>query len=301
MSETHVLIVDDDPVNVDILMEALENCGYILDSAGDGQEAWDKIQAAPSRYSAVLLDRMMPIMDGMELLRLIKADPAFKNMPIIMQTAAAMSNQIVEGLDAGAYYYLIKPFDSQVLLSILRTAIREYEQQNELRRDSATAADSAYLLQNAQYHLRTLDEARLLALSVASLFPEPYRVVTGLAELLINAVEHGLLGIGYQGKTELNHTQRWEEEILRRLDLPENKNKHIQVNIGRTATKMVIEIQDFGKGFSWQEYIKLSPKRAFDNHGRGIAMAKLLSFDDLSYNTIGNQVTASVNLKPLTA
>jgi DNA-binding response OmpR family regulator len=289
--------VDDDPVNVDILMEALDNCGYILDSAGDGQEAWDKIQAAPNRYSAVLLDRMMPIMDGMELLRLIKSDPAFKNMPIIMQTAAAMSNQIVEGLDAGAYYYLIKPFDSQVLLSILRTAIREYEQHDELRRESATAADSAYLLQSAHYHLRTLDEARLLALSVASLFPEPYRVVTGLAELLINAVEHGLLGIGYQGKTELNNSQTWEEEILRRLDLPENKNKHIEVNIGRTATQMVIEINDFGKGFSWQEYIKLSPKRAFDNHGRGIAMAKLLSFDELSYNAIGNEVTACVNLK----
>ena len=110
MSQTRILVVDDEPLNLAIIEEYLcEEPSYVLDTAAEGGKCLVGTLAARPGYDLVILDRMMPILDGMALLRRMKGDARFSDVPVIMQTAAAAPDQVREGLAAGAYYYLTKP------------------------------------------------------------------------------------------------------------------------------------------------------------------------------------------------
>ena len=118
----------------------------------------------------------------------------------------------------------------------------------------------------------------------------------GLSEMLLNAVEHGNVGITYEEKTGLMAEGMWEQEVLRRLALPENADKQVHVHYEKTHHEILLSIRDEGPGFDWACYLDLSLERASDSHGRGIAMSKMLSFDEISYLGCGNQVVCKVNL-----
>ena len=113
-----VLVVDDDRVIQQLLEVNLELEGYeVVATASDGQEALDKIaKLAPD---LVILDIMMPKMDGLEVCRRLKADPKFANIPVVLLSARAQDLDIREGLDIGANAYLTKPFDPVELLEVV--------------------------------------------------------------------------------------------------------------------------------------------------------------------------------------
>lgn len=117
-----------------------------------------------------------------------------------------------------------------------------------------------------------------------------------MAELLINAIEHGNLQIGYDEKTALMSKGNWAQEIERRIALPENKSKAVFVSFARHPDRIELHVRDQGPGFDWKKYMELDPARAFDSHGRGIALARQLSFQTLSYMGEGNEVLASIRL-----
>ena len=150
------------------------------------------------------------------------------------------------------------------------------------------------LMRRGEFQLRTMDEARGLANMLASFYPDPARVLLGLSELLINAVEHGNLGISYREKSRLLQDAKWEEEIKHRLDLPESASKVVNVQLEHLPNEIRLTITDCGSGFDWKNYLEMSPERAFDPNGRGIAMSKMMSFDELEYMGKGNQVIAVV-------
>src|SRR5947208_12344033 len=106
-SPARILIVDDNETNRDILMARLGPQGYELTQAADGEEAL--AAAREQRPDLILLDIMMPKIDGIEVCRQLKADPEMPFMPIILVTAKAGSSDVVAGLDAGADEYLTKP------------------------------------------------------------------------------------------------------------------------------------------------------------------------------------------------
>jgi CheY-like chemotaxis protein len=106
-----VLVVDDHAPDRKLLTVHLQPEGYEVETAEDGVEAWGKLRADPQRYDVILLDRTMPRMDGMQLLGKIKDDEDLRMVPVIMQTALAEREEILEGIRAGAYYYLTKPYD----------------------------------------------------------------------------------------------------------------------------------------------------------------------------------------------
>jgi anti-sigma regulatory factor (Ser/Thr protein kinase) len=120
-------------------------------------------------------------------------------------------------------------------------------------------------------------------------------VVTGISELLVNALEHGNLKIGYAEKSNLMRSGTWQMEVERRLSAKENIDGYIELEFKVEADTVQIRIRDQGKGFDWTPFLDLDPERAFDPHGRGIAMARLSSFDDLEYLGDGNEVLATVN------
>ena len=148
------------------------------------------------------------------------------------------------------------------------------------------------------FKVRTIEEVHNLAILLANACPEPEKVVMGLNDILVNAVEHGNLGISFQEKTKLYVEERWEEEIHRRLRLPEYAEKYVEVWFERHKEEIHFLITDQGSGFDWRQYEEFSPELALDSHGRGIAMAKALCFDRLEYIGKGNKVLCVVSTFP---
>jgi adenylate cyclase len=117
-----ILVADDQPMNVDILQTRLAVHGYELLTAADGEEALGVARA--QLPDLILLDIMMPKMDGLEVCRLLKGDAALPFMPIIMVTAKADTKDIVAGLEAGADEYLTKPVDQAALVARVKSMLR---------------------------------------------------------------------------------------------------------------------------------------------------------------------------------
>lgn len=117
-----ILVVDDVPDNVEILQLRLENRGYQVATAGDGIEALEKIRELLP--DLVLLDIMMPKMDGIETVRRLKADPSLPFIPVILVTARADAKDVVAGLESGGDDYLTKPVDHAALLARVRAMLR---------------------------------------------------------------------------------------------------------------------------------------------------------------------------------
>lgn len=293
---TRVLVVDDNPLDRQLLDEHLTSRGYAVDFAQDGEEGWRILENDPLRFDVVLLDRAMPRLDGMEVLMRVKQHARLRTLPVIMQTAAAMRSEILEGIRAGAYYYLTKPYDAEMLMSVVETAARDYHQYKNLQKQVTRGLSCLRLTKNATFTLRTVEEARDLGSVLANVCPDPFSAVIGLTELLVNAVEHGNLGITYEEKTRLNANGAWEAEVQKRLALPENAHKFVEVLIERDEDEVRFVIRDQGRGFDWRRYMEIDPGRAFDNHGRGIAIARTLSFDTLEYRNLGTEVVARARL-----
>jgi len=114
-----VLVVDDDARNIFALTSLLENHGMEVTSATNGRHAIEILQSNESLH-AVLMDIMMPEMDGYETMRQIRREARFKNLPILALTAKAMKGDREKCLDAGASDYIAKPVNSDQLLSLLR-------------------------------------------------------------------------------------------------------------------------------------------------------------------------------------
>jgi len=278
-----LLVVDDNDCDREIIAEFLRDQAHELIFARDGQEAWELLHATPERFDAAILDRVMPRLDGLELLRRIRADRRFDAMPTIMQTAANTPGEVAEGLSAGAYYYLAKPYDALVLGSVVRGALYDRGRRLELTRLASEMRRFLNLMRAATFRFRTLEEAQLLAASFAQVGPRGGALSLGLSELLLNAVEHGNLGIGYQEKSRLIEAGTWHEEVTRRLASPEQAGRWASLEFTREDASVCFIVRDQGPGFDWRRYLRLDPERAFDSHGRGIALAGQIAFDTLDY------------------
>jgi len=291
-----LLVVDDKPMNREILKGILEPEGYTIVTAMDGVEAWSLLENEGQKFQAVLLDRMMPNMDGMAVLANMKADPALKNIPVIMITAAIEPHEILAGIEAGAYYYLGKPFKPNVLMPIVRSAVKERAMSRVLQEEVQQNARRWKYLQSGAFRFRAFAEAQDMAKFLADTCPHPEKVVMGLLELLINAVEHGNLQLTYEEKTHLEQCNELDEELARRLSLPQYANKFVEVLFVRQPEAIQMTIIDQGQGFEWEKYLNFDPLRVFDSHGRGIAMAQKFSFDSIEYRGAGNEVVCIVSL-----
>jgi CheY-like chemotaxis protein len=291
----HILIVEDEEIIGMIFENALVQHGYRVTLAKDGLAAWELLASAPNTFETILLDRMMPRMDGMALLRKLKGSQAFNQIPVIMETTVGDLKSVREGIEEGAYYYLTKPFQTELLLSIVHAAVQQYRDQQQLMENARWDAERPFdFLKQGLFQFRTLDESRTLAGFFARACPEPGKVVLGLQELLINAVEHGNLGISYAEKTQLLMQEQWQQEVERRLDLPEYAGHQVEVKFERDNGEIRFTIRDQGEGFDWRKFLDFDPERVFDPHGRGIAMARQMSFDSVEYLGNGNTVVAVV-------
>ena len=237
-----ILVVDDEPMNLKIIHAILEGPEYRLDLAEDGGVGWARLQDETVTYDLVILDRMMPVMDGVTLLKQLKALPRYRNVPVVMQTAAAAPEQVAEGLAAGAYYYLTKPYEPDALLTIVKAALEIRGLSKSHARDERESRLMQPLLTSAAFRFRLIEEAEMLAAQLAQYCP-----------------------------------------------------RSASVHLEQGAAELIFTIDDAGQGFDWRDYLDFSADRAFDPNGRGIAMARKLSFSSLEYQGSGSTVVARIS------
>ncbi len=113
-----LLVVDDDPFNLDMLSRRLTRTGFLVQVASSGREALRLIAEVP--FDLILLDQMMPEMSGAEVLHRLRAVPLTHTLPVIMVTAVASSDKISQALENGANDYITKPIDYTVALARIR-------------------------------------------------------------------------------------------------------------------------------------------------------------------------------------
>ncbi|HVM66962.1 MAG TPA: response regulator [Acidimicrobiales bacterium] len=117
-----ILVVDDDPVIQNLLALNFEMEGYSVATANDGAEALDSIAARPP--DVVVLDVMMPKVDGIEVVRRMKADATTAAVPVLLLSARAQAKDVTAGLEAGADAYMTKPFDPADLLERVASLLK---------------------------------------------------------------------------------------------------------------------------------------------------------------------------------
>lgn len=126
-NKTEILLVDDDPIILKVLTEYLHEAGYKTMTAENGDVAWKLLNKDLNRFSLMIVDRVMPILDGINLLYKIKMTPALHYMPIIMLTNHAERQEVGVAIAAGVFDFLYKPIEKDLLLMVVKRALDNCE------------------------------------------------------------------------------------------------------------------------------------------------------------------------------
>ncbi|NGZ83060.1 response regulator [Duganella aceris] len=157
LKEATVLVVDDIATNIKVIAGMLADEGYSVKVAISGRKALELVPV--HRPDLILLDVMMPEMDGFEVCRRLKADPASADIPVIFLSAKDQADDIVGGLELGAVDYVTKPVDPAILKARMRTHLRMAGMMAELKQQNAAIAGNAQLREEverlARYNLVT--------------------------------------------------------------------------------------------------------------------------------------------------
>lgn len=120
---TKILVAEDDLDIARLIQFQLKLNGYEVTAVGDGAEAMKR--ARRDQPDLMLVDWMMPVMDGLQVITALKADPELKRIPVILMTARAQEHDVQAGLAAGATAYLVKPFQLEQLVQAIQEALHE--------------------------------------------------------------------------------------------------------------------------------------------------------------------------------
>ena len=168
MAGERILVVEDESAIVDIVCRALRRHGYETESAGDGDAALDK--AATLRPDLVILDLMLPKMDGWEVCRRLRAMPETASTPVIMLTARRDERDIIEGLEIGADDYIKKPFSLAELVARVRALLRR-----------TAGKEAARTIEDGDLRIDLDDEMTFIRNETVDLSPTEFRLLELLA------------------------------------------------------------------------------------------------------------------------
>ena len=187
---------------------------------------------------------------------------------------------------------------SRLETAIIRAAIETSELRRELESKVDEAGETLRLLRSGSFQVQRPREADFLAVQLGSACRNAQAGVA-IFELLLNAVEHGNLGIDYEEKGRLVAERRLGDEIRRRLELPNYHDLWARIDLERKDDEFQLVITDQGKGFDFARYLRFDEARWFDTHGRGILMAN--GVVEIEYVAPGNRVRVSVAVRSTAA
>jgi len=306
-----VLIVDDEEDIRYSFMDRFEDL-YRVFAARDGAQALEILRREPD-LSAVVTDVRMPVMSGLELIRngrAINPDVGF-----IVVSGHAEATDVIQALRAGARNFLRKPYSLDELQEALATEVRSFHaiRQSRSLRDRVRDAERLIVgIDSMQLRVpNDLTWVNPLAFRMASTLANipicgedgRLNVALGLVEMLINAIEHGNLGITGPEKSLLK--QRGEAaylaELEKRARLEPYRSRFIHVTFRLDSEQATFDIEDEGDGFDIGSIPNPEdPGQLFALHGRGILLTRAY-FDDVIYNDKGNAVRLMKRRQPAPA
>ena len=125
IGKKRILVVDDEPLSVTTAIDCLQDAGYNPQFVASGRQAWEILNENPDAYKAVIVDRVMPEIDGITLLAKIKESPQLHNIPVIIETANENAESYLDALEIGAYDLIYKPLEKNFLLYVVDNAVNE--------------------------------------------------------------------------------------------------------------------------------------------------------------------------------
>lgn len=327
-----ILLVEDEEELREIFAHRLSDDGFKVIEAVDGLEALEK--SREHHPDLIISDILMPNMNGIDFFTELQRESAqLAAIPFIFLTAMVGEEDTIKAIGLGVDGYLAKPVKYELLLATIKSRLRFHERQRGLFKSKLEAVfsplfkDSAHAVgeyesldvlfnhyadiiknaakvnidfkhvQDATFRVRTLEDAHQVSAILAGMCPEPEVAILGILEMIVNGIEHGNLGIGYDLKTKLLEDWTWTEEVARRLDEPENCKKFVTASIHKMDNGIRMEFLDCGKGFDYSSYTGFSKERLLDLHGRGIAVANNIVFSELEYIGSGNKAIATIRNK----
>lgn len=288
-----ILVVDDQQQILDFLREILTAEGFEVLTASNGIDALQLYQE--HRPAFTLTDISMPQMNGIELLKQIKGLNA--EAVVMLMTGDGAESYAVEALRNGAVNYFNKPVEIKEVLNTLRrySSLASGYDFELFAPDFLRDERLTLVLKN---DLTQINHAvQLIVNRCRSIFPlsEIFLLRFGIYEMMINAIEHGNLGISYEEKTRALEENRLNELIQERAANPEMARRRVYVDCQISPGGVVCSIRDEGNGFDHSIYSSVQdPGQLFEElgtslHGRGI-MLTCLQFDKVEFNDIGNTV-----------
>ena len=291
-SPLKILAADDEELNLMIIARLLDEAGYGMIEAADGMEAWEYLTEHPREANILMLDRMMPGMNGFDLSRKVRTIPHMRFIPIIIQSGKIEEDTMTVTYNAGADYYLLKPFEHKFMQDMVR-AVSYDVTRHKLLMDFMK--NPLPFERSATTTYKTPEEACKLAASLAIGAVDEVGVAEALSELMLNAIEHGNLGIDIETKRKLILAGTLQDEIAARLTQPEFKDRKVTVKVEPGSVQQIITITDEGAGFDWEKFTPYDVANLTKLCGRGIDRAtRLLSKVEFLGN--GNAVRCAFNL-----
>lgn len=118
-----ILVVDDEPISLHVLTEFVKDAGFQFDAAENGKVAYALLEQNPDDYAVVVMDRIMPYMSGMEVLKKMQASDKLKKIPVVMLTGLGEKEDIIDAVKAGVFDYLTKPVEKELLVKLIERAV----------------------------------------------------------------------------------------------------------------------------------------------------------------------------------
>jgi K+-sensing histidine kinase KdpD len=260
-----ILIVEDNQENMDLLVYFLRPQGYEIIGVGDGLSAVQKVAEDPP--DIILLDIMLPKMDGYEVCEKLKKDPETKFIPIIMLTALKELKDKVRALEVGADDFISKPFENVELLARVKSLLRLKDYHDELQSKNVELADKNESLMGMDKFKEDLTNLiihdmknplfviqgnlQMMSMSMENVPPEILKKYTQRIErssqqllrmvvnlLDISRIEEGTIRL----KQDHANINEIVEEIIKRIkDYPENQGKEIEVSLDNELPELVID------------------------------------------------------------
>jgi len=224
-NQTKILIIDDETINLDFFDVMLSKLGFVVEKAKDGVEGLEKVK----RFSPdiIIMDNIMPRMSGWELTRVLKNDPKYKEIPIVMFSALTDVKDKVAGFDLGVDDYITKPFNFSEVLARIRAVLRNRElyAQIVVRESRLSLAEelSADMKRNLSDFVKTIDELDGAVSTISSLsetiaeFKDKSKLLQEVAEKSRQVRKHVEELDARIEKTSVE----WEQLKKNEIDLPQ--------------------------------------------------------------------------------
>lgn len=174
--------------------------------------------------------------------------------------------------------------------TVTRAVLGYHARVNNLSAEVKQRSSAIGNIVSGSFNFRTLSEARNLSTMLALACPKPDIAAVGLVELLVNAVEHGNLEIGWDLKSKLLMEGRWSEEIEYRLKWKPFCDRTARVDFRRLDEYIEVTVEDGGAGFDFAPFVDGTSRKKSPYHGRGIFFAREMAFDTIEYQGCGNIV-----------